>query len=123
MCRRARWLDVQLEERIRDLQHQNVRVVVLVTDQNALTRPAHAMLLVMLLEAPQSRNDRRIFFWLVLFRAEGVVAQRIQADRLRLIRVESFGYCWPPIIRSSSEWYGGGEVLTGTSSEERFVLR
>jgi len=43
-------VSIQLEEGIRDLQHEDVRVVVLVADQHALAKPAHAMLLVVLLQ-------------------------------------------------------------------------
>ena len=39
---------VQLEEGVRDLQHQDVRMVVLMTDQDPFTSPAHTMLTVML---------------------------------------------------------------------------
>ena len=40
---------VQLEEGICDLQHQDVWVIVLMTDENALTSAAHAMMFVVFL--------------------------------------------------------------------------
>ena len=43
--------DVQLEEGVRDLQHEDVRVVVLVADQDAFARPSHAMFLVVFFES------------------------------------------------------------------------
>jgi len=39
---------VQLEEGVCDLQHEDVRVVVLMADQDAFTSPSHAMLRVVL---------------------------------------------------------------------------
>ena len=39
---------LQLEESIRDLQHQDMWVVMLVADQHAFAGPPHAMLLVVL---------------------------------------------------------------------------
>lgn len=39
---------VQLEEGVCDLQHEDVRVVVLVADQDAFASPSHAMLRVVL---------------------------------------------------------------------------
>ena len=68
---------IQLEKSIRDLQHQYMRVVVLVTDQYALTCPPHAVLVVMLLEPLQSREHGGIFFWLAILGAKGVVAERV----------------------------------------------
>jgi len=40
--------DIQLEEGVCDLQHEDVRVVVLVADQDAFAGPSHAMLRVVL---------------------------------------------------------------------------
>lgn len=65
------------------------------TYQDALAGPPHAMLLVVLFESSQPRLDRGVFFGLVLFRAERVVAQRVEADGFGLIRVEVFGKYWP----------------------------
>jgi hypothetical protein len=36
----------QLEEGIRDLQHQDMRMVVFMADQDALTCPSHSMFLI-----------------------------------------------------------------------------
>lgn len=41
----------QLKESIRNLQHQHMRMVMLVADKNALARPSHSILVVVLLES------------------------------------------------------------------------
>jgi hypothetical protein len=83
--------NVQLEKGICNLQHQNVRMVVLMADQHALARPPHPVLRVVFLEPLQPREHRGVFFWLAIFGAECVVAEGVEADRLRLVRVEVFG--------------------------------
>ena len=40
---------IQFKKRIRNLQHQDMRMIMLMTDQDALARAPHPMLLVMLL--------------------------------------------------------------------------
>lgn len=84
-------LHLQLEEGVCDLQHEDVRVVVLVADQHTLARPSHTMFLVVFLKALQAREHRGVFFGLRIFGAEGVVAERVQAYRLGLVAVEVFG--------------------------------
>lgn len=42
---------VQLEESIRDLKHQDVRVVVFMADEDPLACPSHAVLVIMFFEA------------------------------------------------------------------------
>lgn len=81
----------QLEKGVRDLQHQDMRVIMLMTNQDALTRPPHAMLLIMFLQALQTRQHRGVFFWLSLLRAEGVVGERVQSDSLGLVGIEGVG--------------------------------
>lgn len=49
-------MNAQLEEGVCDLQHQDVRVVVLVADEDGFARSAHAVLVVVLLEALQTRK-------------------------------------------------------------------
>jgi hypothetical protein len=51
------WGNAQLEEGVCDLQHKDVRVVVLMADQDGLARPSHAMLVVVLFESLQARKD------------------------------------------------------------------
>jgi hypothetical protein len=105
--------NVQLEERVCNLQHQNVGMVVFVADQHALARPPHAMLLVVFFQPLQSRKHRRIFFWLAIFGAECVVAEGVEADRLRLVCVEVFGECGPAgVSMDRAIWL---EKPTGTS--------
>lgn len=65
---------LQLEEGIGDLQHQNMRMVVLVADQNGLASPPHTMLVIVLLQPAQTIFHRWILLWLRLFCAECVVA-------------------------------------------------
>ena len=67
----------QLEEGIGNLQHQHVRVVVLVANQDALTRPPHAMFAIVLFQSSQSVLDGWIFLRLCFLRAECVVAEWI----------------------------------------------
>lgn len=52
---KAEW-SVQLEEGIRNLQHQNVWMIVLVADQDPFARPTHAMLIVVLFQSFQPRK-------------------------------------------------------------------
>lgn len=65
-------------------------MVVLVADEDALACAAHAMLVVVFLETLEAREHRGVFFGLVLFRAEGVVAEREEADAGGLIGGERF---------------------------------
>jgi hypothetical protein len=46
------------------------------------------MFLIVFFQTLQAREHRRILFWLAIFCPECVVAQRIQADGLGLIRIE-----------------------------------
>lgn len=81
----------ELEEGVRNLEHQDVRVVVLMADEDALARAAHAMDIVVLLESLQSRNDRWVLLGLRLLDAERVVGERVQADCLGLVSIEGKG--------------------------------
>ena len=62
-----------------------MRVIVLVTHQHSLARPPHPVLIIVLLQSSESCQHRRVLFGLVLFRAEGVVAERKQPYFLGLI--------------------------------------
>lgn len=57
-------------------------------DQDALAGSAHAMVHIMLFQSLQACEHRRIFFGLVLFGTESVIAERIEADGGRLVCVE-----------------------------------
>ena len=48
LCRDGMKGDIQLKKGVRNLQHQNVWMVVLVADQDALAGSAHAMLYIVL---------------------------------------------------------------------------
>jgi hypothetical protein len=82
---------VQLEKSIRNLQHQHMRVIVLVAHQHALAGAPHAMDNVVLLQSLQAGQHRRVFLGLVFLGAKGVIGQRVEADCLRLFGVERFG--------------------------------
>lgn len=83
--------NIQFEKGVRNLQHQNVGMVVLVADQDALAGSTHAMSNVVLFQSLQTCKHRGVLFWLMFFGAEGVVAEREEADGGRLIRVECLG--------------------------------
>ena len=51
------WGDAQLEEGVCDLQHEDVRVVVLVADQDGLAAASHDMLVVVLSAWLEARKD------------------------------------------------------------------
>ena len=82
------WGDTQLEKRVCNLQHQNVWMIVLVADQDTLASTAHAMFFVVLFQSLQTRQHRRVLFWLLLFGAKGVIAEREEADGRWLVRVK-----------------------------------
>ena len=63
----------QLEEGVCDLQHEDVRVVVLVADQDALAGAPHPVRRVVLLQPLKSGDHRRVLLGLRLLDAEGVV--------------------------------------------------
>lgn len=63
----------ELEESICDLEHEDMRVVVLVADEDALAGAAHAMLVVVLLQALKSGDDTGVLLRLGLLDAECVV--------------------------------------------------
>jgi len=81
---RAQIVAWELEEGIRNLQHQDVWVVVFMAYQNALAGAAHAILLIVLLQALQPRQHARILLWLSLLDTEGIIRKRIQTDCLWL---------------------------------------
>jgi len=66
-------LAAKLEKGIRDLEHQNVRVIVLMANEDALAGATHAMVGKVLLEAFQTGDDGRIFFGLRFLDTECVV--------------------------------------------------
>lgn len=70
------WVAESSQSRVRGVVVSQMSLLVFVTDQDAFARPAHAMLLVVLLQSPQSIFDRRVFLWLRLFCAEGVITDR-----------------------------------------------
>ena len=49
--------NIQLEEGVCDLQHKNVWVVVLVTDQDGLARSSHAGRVIVFFQSLQTRKD------------------------------------------------------------------
>ena len=71
----------QFEEGIGDLQHQDVRMVMLMADQDPFASPPHAIAIIVLFQAFQAREDGWVFFWLCLLGTESVVAERVESDR------------------------------------------
>jgi hypothetical protein len=69
----SRGRDIQFEERVCNLQHQNMRMVVLVTDEDPLTGPPHPMLLIVLFQSSKTGQHRRIFLGLCFFGAKCVI--------------------------------------------------
>lgn len=49
----------------------------LVADEDAFTCSSHAMFLVVFFKSLQARKDGRVLFWLAIFGAECVVAERV----------------------------------------------
>lgn len=84
----------QLEECICNLQHEDVGMIVLVADEDALAGSPHAMFHVVLLQALQPSHDGRVLLRLGLLYAEGVVGQRVDPDRLGLVGLEGEGFNW-----------------------------
>ena len=82
---------IQLEKGICNLQHEDMWVIVFMADEDSLASSTHAMLLVVLLQSPQARENRGILLWLVLFSPEGVVAERVETNCRRLIGIERLG--------------------------------
>ena len=68
----------QLEEGVGDLQHEDVRVVVLVADEDPLAGAPHPVRGVVLFEAGEARGDGGVFFRLGFFRGEDVVGERVE---------------------------------------------
>lgn len=81
---------VQFEEGVCDLEHQDVGMVVFMAYEDALAGAAHSVLFIVLLEALKPGKDRWVFLWLVLFCAECVVAEGIEADGLWLVTIKGF---------------------------------
>jgi hypothetical protein len=54
-----------------------MRMIMFMTDENPFTSPTHAMLFVMFFQPFQAGEHRRVFFGLILFGAEGVIAEGV----------------------------------------------
>ena len=97
----------------------------LMADEDALARSAHAMAIVMLFQPLQAREHRRVFFRLMLFGAKGVIAKREEADGGGLVGVERLGQNGP--VRFVSQLERGNRAgykreqlwLTGMTSAAR----
>lgn len=64
---------VQLEEGVRNLQHEHMRVVMLMAHKNTLAGPSHAILLIVFFEAFQAGQDGGIFLGLRFLGPESIV--------------------------------------------------
>jgi hypothetical protein len=58
---------VQLEEGIGDLEHENVRVTMIMYDEDAFNSSAHTKILIIILETLKTSRDGWIFLGLCLF--------------------------------------------------------
>ena len=88
----------EFEEGVGDLQHEDLGVVVFVADEDCLAGAPHAMLVVVCLEALETREHRGVFFGLCFFGAEGVVGERVETDSLWLVGVEGERYYGTGIV-------------------------
>ena len=61
--------NVQLEERVGDLQHENVWMSMVVHDQDSLYCATHSKVFIIIFQTLQTRGNRGIFFRLSLLRA------------------------------------------------------
>jgi len=58
---------IQFEEGIGDLEHEDMRVAVVVNNKNTLDGAAHAIILVVVLQTLQPGRDRGVLLGLGLF--------------------------------------------------------
>lgn len=59
----------QFEKRVRNLQHEDMRMSVIMDYQYPFDRPTHTKIFIIVLESLKSRRDRWVFLRLWLFRA------------------------------------------------------
>lgn len=78
----------ELEEGVGYLEHEDVRVVVLVADQDAFAGAAHSMRRVMLLKSLQAGEHTGVLLGLGFLDTEGVVRERVQTNCLGLAGIE-----------------------------------
>ena len=69
--------NAQLEKCVRDLQHQHMRMVMLMTHENALARASHPILIVVFLQTLETRQARRVLLSLRFLGAECVVGKGV----------------------------------------------
>ena len=78
---------VQFEKGVGDLQHEDVRVAVVVDDKNTLDGATHAKVFIVVLEALETCRDGWIFFWLCLLGACGG-QQRARGGEQKYLKVK-----------------------------------
>ena len=61
--------NIQFEERVCNLQHEDVRVTVVMYDQYTLHRPTHPKVFIVVLESLETGGDGWVLFWLGLLGA------------------------------------------------------
>ena len=69
--------DKQFEECIGNLEHEDMRMIMLVADKDTFTSSSHSMFFIVLLQPAQTSRDRRIFFGLMFFYSKVIIAQWI----------------------------------------------
>jgi hypothetical protein len=70
---------VQLKEGVGDLEHENVRVTMIVYDEDAFNCAAHSKILIVILETLKTSRDGWIFLRLCLFGTDS----RMSAEGVR----------------------------------------
>ena len=56
--------DIQFEKSIGDLEHEDVRMPMVMNHENPLYGSSHAKILIIVLKALETGRNGRIFFWL-----------------------------------------------------------
>lgn len=82
--------DLQLEEGVRNLKHENVRVSVIMDDQDTFDSPTHAVVLVVVLKTLKTRRYTRIFLRLSFLGAKGCIRREVRADWPRVSSDKKF---------------------------------
>lgn len=73
----------QLEECVGNLEHQNVRVAVVVDKQDALNRAAHSTLIIVVLQPLQPCSNTGVFLRLRFLGRKRKRPQRLEDNRRR----------------------------------------
>ena len=81
--------DAQLEERVRDLQHEDMWMSVIMHDEDTLDRSSHPKVFIVVLQALKSRCDGGVFLGLCLLRAG------TETPRVNILEPRFHGFMYP----------------------------